>query len=65
MPSHGPRTLENRSGADFAGILSIQLSSFLFVKLVRSSSMPADERNRLFHQCEKMLGISPDSFVFR
>jgi hypothetical protein len=63
---------ESEFGADFMGVLSLELNDFEAkkgflsqAKLVEPShSFPASEMKRLKEQCEKMLKFSPESFVF-
>jgi hypothetical protein len=63
---------ESEFGADFMGVLSLELNDFEArkgflsqAKLVEpSQSFPTAESKRLKGQCEKMLGFSSESFVF-
>ncbi len=66
------KSQESEFGADFMGVLSLDLNDFRTnkgflsqAKLVEpSQSFSAAESKRLKVQCEKMLGFSPESFVF-
>lgn len=74
----GPVSEESRVGADFANILEIRFEGFRVRKgfLAQAKKMPRHrvDRNRvitevlsdnqLARQCEKMLAITPASFVF-
>jgi hypothetical protein len=69
LTDRGPRSQESKFGADFMGVLNIRLPDFMVskgflaqAKLIRNGS--AGNLDELKRQCEKMLGISPDSFVF-
>lgn len=63
---------ESEFGADFMGVLSLDLNDFQVqkgflsqAKLVEpSQSFPSAESVRLKDQCEKMLGFSSSSYVF-
>ena len=63
---------ESEFGADFMGVVSLELNDFEArkgflsqAKLVEpSQSFPASEWKRLKGQCEKMLKFSAESFVF-
>lgn len=66
------KSQESEFGADFMGVLSLDLNDFKAskgflsqAKLVEpSQSFPFAESKRLKGQCEKMLGFSTESFVF-
>jgi hypothetical protein len=71
LTDHGPGTQEKRYGADFVGVLDVDLPEFKVkkgflaqAKLLDSGRMRTSEFRRLVSQCEKMLDLSPDSFVF-
>ena len=69
LTDRGPRSQESKYGADFMGVLNIALPEFNVskgflaqAKLVRDDS--SGDVRILKSQCEKMLKLSPDSFVF-
>lgn len=69
LTDRGARSQESRFGADFLGVLNIQLPQFSIskgflaqAKLVRGRWFR--EAEQLQKQCEQMLKLSPDSFVF-
>ncbi|MGE4182763.1 MAG: hypothetical protein AB7J34_23300 [Limisphaerales bacterium] len=69
LTDRGRGSQESKYGADFLGVLSIALPDFTVskgflaqAKLVRGNS--SGEVKELKRQCEKMLDLSPDSFVF-
>jgi len=69
LTDRGPGTQENRYGADFMGVLNITLPDFHVAKgfLAQAKLVRPHERIKLKElrgQCEKMLELSPDSFVF-
>ena len=72
LTDRGTRSQESLYGADFLGILSLDLhdlrvtKGFLAqAKLFRSRKPIANsEFERLRDQCRKMLSVTPDSFVF-
>ena len=71
LTDHGPGTQEKTYGADFVGVLDIDLPEFKVrkgflaqAKLLDSGEMSSREFRRLLGQCEQMLELSPDSFVF-
>src|SRR5262249_25053698 len=71
LTDHGPDTQEKKYGADFVGVLDVDLPEFKVkkgflaqAKLLNSGLMSAREFRRLVSQCEKMLALSPASFVF-
>lgn len=71
LTDHGPNTQEKKYGADFVGVLDIDLPEYKVrkgflaqAKLLRSNVMSAEEFRRLLFQCEQMLNLSPDAFVF-
>src|SRR5262245_29806061 len=63
---------ENEFGADFAGVLDIDIPRYSVkkgflaqAKLIEPTDrMPARELQRLIEQCDQMLRYSSDSFVF-
>ena len=71
LTDHGPGAQERQYGADFAGVLDIDLPEYKVkkgflaqAKLLRTNRMEMQEFRRLLSQCEQMLTLSPDSFVF-
>jgi hypothetical protein len=69
LTDRGPRSQEATYGADFMGVLNVNLpeiqisKGFLAqAKLIRDDGYLDIER--LGEQCRKMLALSPDSFVF-
>lgn len=69
LTDRGPFAQETRFGADFLGVLNIELPEFSVskgflaqAKLVKQGKI--DDLPRLKDQCEKMLNHTPDSFVF-
>lgn len=71
LTDHGRGTQEKRYGADFVGVLDVDLPEFKVkkgflaqAKLKGSRRMSSREFRRLVSQCEQMLDLSPDSFVF-
>lgn len=69
LTDRGPNSQESKHGADFMGVLNINLPNFRVskgflaqAKLIRNGS--AGDLNELKRQCDKMLNLSPDSFVF-
>jgi hypothetical protein len=69
LTDRGRGSQESRYGADFMGVLRIALPEFVVskgflaqAKLVRRYS--SGDPRELRQQCEKMLNLSPDSFVF-
>ena len=72
LTDRGPNAQEKRYGADFMGVVSIRLPNlrvdkgFLAqAKLHQNGSkIPKSEYERMQEQCEDMLRITPDSFVF-
>lgn len=69
LTDRGPGSQESRFGADFMGVLNIALPDFAVskgflaqAKLVRNGS--AGNIQELKRQCERMLNLSPASFVF-
>lgn len=72
LTSRGRGSQEKPYGADFLGVLSINLPQFTVNKgflaqakiIGEKDNMPRKEYKRLCKQCEGMLNLSPDSFVF-
>jgi hypothetical protein len=72
LTATGPGSQESRFGADFLGVLSVDLPDYRVhkgflaqAKLVRKGwRMPRGEYRRTAGQCAKMLGFSRDSFLF-
>ena len=69
LTDRGGGAQETRYGADFMGVLNISLPDFNVAKgfLAQAKLIRADRTinlKELKGQCEKMLNLSPDSFVF-
>ena len=71
LTDHGPNTQERKYGADFVGVLEINIPGYKVkkgflaqAKLVKAGQMKRDEFRRMIGQCEQMLDLSPASFVF-
>lgn len=71
LTDHGPGSQERKYGADFVGVLDVDLPTFKVKKgflaqskLLKDATMPASEFTRLKEQCEQMLDLSPEAFVF-
>lgn len=71
LSSIGPNTEEKKYGADFMGVLDIDVTDFRVqkgflaqAKRLAGSSLSQAEWDRMRDQCDKMLKLSPDSFVF-
>lgn len=73
LTDHGRHSQENTFGADFLGVLTLDLQGlrvmkgfFAQAKLIRrgNTMTKASEFERLHEQCQKMLSVTPDSFVF-
>jgi hypothetical protein len=73
LTDRGRQSQESKLGADFLGVLTIDLLGFRVMKgffaqakLIRRSGKwtKASEFERLQEQCKKMLNVTPDSFVF-
>jgi hypothetical protein len=69
LTDRGRGSQESQYGADFMGVLNIALPEFTVskgflaqAKLIRNDVVGDDIKLR--QQCEKMLNLSPDSFVF-
>lgn len=72
LTDHGPGSQERQYGADFVGVLEINLPEYKVqkgflaqAKLLKSNAtMKKSEFERLLGQCEQMLELSPAAFVF-
>ena len=69
LTDRGPNAQEKLYGADFLGVLSIDVGGYRvtkgFLAQAKMSHITSNyERVRLLKQCEKMLSVSPASFVF-
>jgi len=72
LTDHGPNSQEKKYGADFAGVLSIDIEGYQVrkgflaqAKLVEPERpFPKAEYDRLAEQADKMLHATPDSYVF-
>lgn len=66
LTDRGPHSQERVYGADFMGVLSIDLPDFSVKKgFLAQAKMARNARDpRLREQCERMLKLSPASFVF-
>jgi hypothetical protein len=71
LTDHGPGTQEKLYGADFVGVLEIDIPGYRVkkgflaqAKLVKSDSMNRRDFQRMIDQCKLMLELSPESFVF-
>ena len=71
LTDRGPGSQERQYGADFVGVLDIDLPEFKVkkgflaqAKLLRGNGMERREFQRMLSQCEQMLRLSPDAFVF-
>jgi hypothetical protein len=72
LTDRGPRAQEAEFGADFVGVLEIRIAGYSVekgflaqAKMVDSNwGMSISEFKRLKAQCDSMLAVSPDSFVF-
>lgn len=69
LTDRGAGAQESKYGADFMGVLTITLPNFAVskgflaqAKLIRDGS--AGSLDELKSQCDRMLNLSPDSFVF-
>ena len=67
--SHGPNTEEKATGADFMGVLNINLPDYRVCKgflaqAKRAGRLSGQEMDRLRTQCENMLNLTPESYVF-
>jgi len=72
LTDRGANAQEKQYGADFVGVLQIEVPGYSVkkgflaqAKLIRpSENMGKAELERMRHQCHQMLELSPDSFVF-
>jgi hypothetical protein len=72
LSSHGPGTEEIQYGADVLGVLTLELPGFTITKGFVAQAkrqepgckLSASEWNRLKGQCDTMLAVTPESFVF-
>ena len=67
--SHGPNTEEKATGADFMGVLNINLPDYrvrkgFLAQAKRADRLDRQEMTRLQDQCERMLDLTPESYVF-
>jgi len=67
--SRGPNTQERAMGADFMGVLSIDLPDYkvrkgFLAQAKRGDHLRGHEMTRLQEQCERMLSLTPESYVF-
>ncbi len=72
LTDRGRNAQESKYGADFLGVASIELPNFKLSKgflaqaklLGPTGKITKSEYERMQGQCKKMLGLTPDSFVF-
>jgi hypothetical protein len=71
LTDHGPNAQEKEYGADFVGVLEIDIPGYKVkkgflaqAKLSKSDKMNRSEFNRMIDQCKLMLELSPQSYVF-
>lgn len=72
LTSLGPGSQESIYGADFLGVLSIDIPGYKVSKgflaqaklIEKSDNISPKEYERMQDQCKKMLSLSPSSFVF-
>src|SRR5437588_728908 len=72
LTDRGRRSQEREFGADFAGVLNINLEDFTVKKgflaqakkVARHDFVPISERQRMVAQCNQMLQYTPDAFLF-
>jgi len=72
LTDRGPNAQEKTYGADFVGVLHINIPEFKVAKgflaqaklLEPSAKIPHGEMQRMKNQCEQMLKLSPASFLF-
>jgi len=72
LTHQGPHAQETRYGADFIGVLDINLPGYSVVKGFLAQAkrvewgqiMNGRDWEDMKDQCDKMLALSPDSFVF-
>ena len=72
LTDRGRNSQESEFGADFAGVVDINVRQFKVnkgflaqAKLIEPTGhMPSQEWRRMVEQCDRMLGYSSDAFVF-
>lgn len=72
LTSHGAKAQERRFGADFMGVLDLDLPEYKVCKgflaqakrIEPGGRMGNEDWGRMVGQCKKMLTITPESFVF-
>ena len=71
LPDRGPGAEEKVFGADFVGVLDMDIPGFKVkkgflaqAKLLRPNGMSKREFRRMVDQCNQMLDLSPASYVF-
>jgi hypothetical protein len=67
LTDRGPHAQEKKYGADFMGVLNVDLPDFKVEKGFLAQAKidgPRFDLHSLHSQCERMLRLSPDSFVF-
>jgi hypothetical protein len=72
LTDRGRNSQESEFGADFAGVLNIDLPDFSIDKgflaqakiIEPKESIAQNEINRMVSQCERMLRYTPDAFLF-
>jgi len=71
LTDHAPGAQERQYGADFVGVLEIDIPGYKVkkgflaqAKLMKSDNMNRRDFNRMVDQCKMMLELSPASFVF-
>jgi hypothetical protein len=72
LTDRGPKAQEKQFGADFVGVLTIRIPEYSVskgflaqAKLIEpNASIGEREFERMRRQCEEMLTVSPDSYVF-
>lgn len=69
LTDRGRNAQESRLGADFVGVLNVKTEGYFVAKgflaqakMIRRNGF--DDMRELVQQCEQMLVLSPDSFVF-
>jgi len=71
LTSIGPNTEEKKYGADFMGVLDIDITDFrvqkgFLAQAKRFEGIPRSQKgwDKMRDQCDKMLRLSPDSYLF-
>jgi hypothetical protein len=72
LTSHGTNAQERRFGADFMGVLDLDLPEYKIQKgflaqakrIESGKRMSNEDWDRMAVQCKKMLSITPESFIF-